>query len=452
MLIDMLGFGLILPLLPIYITHYGGAPWVGGALLASFSVMQFIFAPIWGKLSDRVGRRPLILLSLCGSGLSYLFFGIAPNLAALFVARVAAGILTAASMPTIQAYIADVTPPEKRAGGMAMIGAAFGLGFAFGPVIGGFMSRFSVFGLPPLATPALFAAGLALVNFCSALFLLPESHTDRKPSQASEKGLSDTFPALARAIKSPTFGPQLVVFAFTTFAFTAVESSFSWLSILRFHDLLKERALQTWQGYAHLSFAQLPPEFQKAFPANVNWNSFSGSAFAELPKSVQQLMVEQASTHVTSSIFAIVGITILFVQGAVMGGLARKIGEARLVKFGTLLLTITLVGIALTPSLSFLYFLSAMIALGNGILSPSLSSLITQEAGPQDRGMISGAQHGLGSMSRVIAPPINNYLVGMSFVPLGSIPFFASSVLMGTAFFLSLRLRSAPRKAMSPPS
>ena len=82
MLIDMLGFGLILPLLPIYITHYGGAPWVGGALLASFSVMQFIFAPIWGKLSDRVGRRPLILLSLCGSGLSYLFFGIAPNLAA----------------------------------------------------------------------------------------------------------------------------------------------------------------------------------------------------------------------------------------------------------------------------------------------------------------------------------------------------------------------------------
>src|SRR5437588_435112 len=113
--IDLLGFGLILPNIPVYIQHYGGAPWVGGVLLACFSITQFVFAPIWGRLSDRVGRRPLILLSLIGSSVSFFIFGWAPNLWVLFVARVAAGILSSASLPTAQAYIADVTPPEKRA-------------------------------------------------------------------------------------------------------------------------------------------------------------------------------------------------------------------------------------------------------------------------------------------------------------------------------------------------
>ncbi|MEP6754658.1 MAG: MFS transporter, partial [Chthonomonadales bacterium] len=177
--LDLLGFSIILPLLPVYIKHYGGTPVVGGILLASFSIMQLIFSPIWGRMSDRLGRRPMMLLSLIGSAVSYFAFGSAPNIYILFLARISAGVLSAASLPTAQAYIADVTTPDKRAGGMAMIGAAFGLGFAFGPIIGGFLSQHPLLGIPPLAMPSYFAASLALINFGFAFFLLPETHHDR---------------------------------------------------------------------------------------------------------------------------------------------------------------------------------------------------------------------------------------------------------------------------------
>jgi MFS family permease len=419
LLIDMLGFGMILPLLPLYIQHYGGAPWVGGLLMAAFSAMQLIFAPIWGRLSDRYGRRPFILLSLFGSAVSYFFFGAAGSLAVLFVARLASGILTAASIPTAQAYIADVTPPEKRAGGMAMLGAGFGLGFAFGPVIGGYLSRFALFGFSPLATPALFAAGLALANSVWALLMLPESHTDRSDTAHTEQGLRDLIPGIFRALQHPSVGAQLLVFAFMNFAFAAVESSFSWLVILRFHPQITHMAVQAW-NQAHAS-----------------------TPFAELPLKLQTELIEKSATGVTSQLFAIVGITVLVVQVAVMRGLARRVGENRMVMLGAFLLTGSLIGIALVSSLPALRLLSALIAIGNAVVSPSLSALITQAAGPRDRGTVSGAQQGLASMARVIAPPINNTLVGLN----TAIPFFSSAVLMGVAFVLSLRLRPLDRLA-----
>jgi MFS transporter, DHA1 family, tetracycline resistance protein len=418
--IDLLGFGLILPLLPIYITHYGGKPWVGGMLMATFSMMQFLFAPIWGRLSDRVGRRPLILLSLIGSAVSYFFFGAAPNLAVLFIARVASGILTAASIPTAQAYIADVTPPEKRAGGMALLGAAFGLGFAFGPWIGGALSNYAVFGYPHIATPAFFAAALALVNFVLALFLLPETHTNREETVKKESPFA-AFLAVGRAMRNPTISAALLVFAFATFAFAAVEASFSWLVILRFDPELKRMAAETWQAH-------------------------NATAFASLSPAMQTQLTEKAATAVSGGIFGIVGVTMLIVQVAVMGGLARRIGEIRLTVFGALLLTATLVGLAFAPTLNFIRFLSALIAVGNGVMNPSLSALITKYAGPNERGTISGAQHGLSSLSRIIAPPINNYLVGVN----TAIPFVSSSVLMFIAFLLSLRLRPAVETAAAP--
>lgn len=421
--IDLLGFGLILPLLPVYITHYGGRPWVGGALMASYSVMQFLFAPIWGRVSDRYGRRPMILMSLCGSAGSFLAFGLAPNLAVLFAARVAAGILTAASLPTAQAYIADVTPPEKRASGMAVLGMAFGLGFAFGPAIGGVFSRYSVFHLPPLSTPALVAALLALMNFTWAFFMLPESNVDRVAREHGEKGLLEVFPAIVHAMRSPTVSAQLIVFAVVTFAFTAVESSFSWLVILRFYKEIERAAIQTWHAAHPLT------------------------SWASLALSQRRALIEKSQAAVTSRIFAIVGLTILVVQGAVIRGLAHKVGENRLVMFGAGLLTLTLVGVALAQNLLLIYILSACISIGTGVMNPSLSALITHSAGPQERGMLSGAQQGLGSLARIIAPPINNYLVGIN----TAIPFFCSTVLMSIAFALSLRLKPLLRQDTSDP-
>ncbi len=414
--LDMLGFGLIIPLIPVYILHYGGKPWIGGALLASFSTMQFIFSPIWGRLSDKVGRRPLILLSLIGSAISFGAFGFAPNLAILFVSRVAAGILSAASLPVAQAYIADVTPPEKRASGMAVLGAAFGLGFVCGPALGGILGSVSVFGLRAIQTPALFAAVLCAVNFAWAFFALPESHTDRRESQ-SEKSINvlDVFPAIQRALANPQISAPLWVFTFATFAFTAVEASFSWLVLLRFHDVLLQNAQAAWAA---------------------------GHAGAVLPEAMKQEMLEKAQTRAASVIFAIVGVTSLFVQVAVIRGLARRIGENRLVQFGAGILAATLLLIAVAPSLPFLWIAAAGLAIGSGVMNSSLSALITDAAPDSERGSISGTQQGLGSLARMIAPPINNSLVSLKTpVGTGAIPFLSSFVLMLVAFALSLRVR-----------
>jgi DHA1 family tetracycline resistance protein-like MFS transporter len=417
--IDLLGFGLILPNIPVYIQHYGGKPWVGGALLACFSITQFIFGPIWGRLSDRVGRRPLILLSLAGSAVSFFFFGAAPNLLVLFIARVAAGVLTSASLPTAQAYIADVTAPEKRAGGMAIIGAAFGLGFALGPVFGGILSQHPIWHITALAMPAYAAALLSLANFAVAIFLLPETHRDRTPTQhRDDNGVLDVFPAIVRAMRSPIYGAPLTVFAFSTFAFTAVESSFSWLIILRFRDLIHRSAMEAW-NHAH------PAQIFDALPLNSHVGIIA-----------QQDLIDKAAAGATTSVFTVVGVTILLTQFAVMGGLARRVGENRLVMFGSLLLTVSLIAIAFVNDMMWLRVLSAFIAIGNGVLNPSLSSLITQTAGPNNRGAISGAQQGLGSLARIIAPPINNTLVGIW----TGIPFLGSAVIMAGAFILSLRL------------
>ena len=409
--IDLLGFGMILPLLPIYISHYGGGPRVGGALMATFSSMQFVFSPIWGRASDRYGRRPLILMSLIGSALSYFFFGMANSLVVLFAARVASGILTAASIPTAQAYIADVTPPEKRAGGMAMIGAAFGLGFAFGPMIGGVLGQFSVFGLPKLATPALFAASLALVNFALAYFLLPESHLNREvPTEAGKRGLLDGLGSIVKTLENPAVSPPMIVFAFSTFAFTAVETAFSWLILIRFHDRLLQNVHHAWQ----MAHANIP-----------------------MPAALEKTALEAAQTGATTVVFGIVGITVLVTQLMMMAGLARKFGENRLVMFGSLMLTVCLLGIAFASSLPMLWVASCFLAVGNGVLNPSLSALIMQTAGPNERGAISGAQQGLGSLARIVAPPINTTLVALN----TAVPFVSSAVLMSVAFVLALRLR-----------
>ncbi len=410
--IDLLGFGLILPLLPVYILHYGGAPWVGGALLATFSLMQFLFSPIWGGLSDRIGRRPLILMSLFGSAISFVAFGFAPNLLFLFVARVAAGILSSASLPTAQAYIADVTSPDKRAGGMAVLGASFGLGFAFGPAIGGVVSQHPAFGISSLAMPAMVAAVLCLFNFIWAFFMLPESlDVQHRNQEVKLQGSAlDSITSITRYLQNPQIGAQLTVFAVVNFAFTAVEASFSWLVLLRFHDVLKASSSAEWLA---------------AHPNGV------------LTSALAQDLLEKAQAHTTSMIFVLVGITLLITQIAVMRGLSRAIGENRLVVFGTLCLIAAMLGIAFAPTLPILYLFAPLIALGNGVMGPSLNALITQSAGPQERGQLSGVQQSLGSLARIIAPPINNTLVGIN----TAIPFLISSVLMSVAFVLSLRLK-----------
>jgi multidrug resistance protein len=165
--IDLIGFGIVIPILPYYIEAFGGTPFEVGLLFAAYSVMQFIFAPIWGQLSDKYGRRPILFFSLLGTSLGFLILGLANTLLLVFAGRILSGIM-GANISTAQAYIADVTTEENRAKGMGLIGAAFGLGFIFGPAIGGVLSQFGNH------TPFYFAAILSLANAILLYFVLPE--------------------------------------------------------------------------------------------------------------------------------------------------------------------------------------------------------------------------------------------------------------------------------------
>lgn len=220
--IDLLGFGIIIPLLPFYAESFGASAFAIGLLGTSFSLMQFLFSPIWGRWSDQIGRKPIILIGLLGSCLSYVTMALAGSLTLLFVARVVGGI-AGANIPTAQAYIADVTTPENRARGMGLMGAAFGLGFIFGPAIGGLLSRFSP------ETPMWCAAALCFANFVAAWLLLPES----RPASASTRSLS-RMEAFRHAMTQPTLLLILALYFIVTMAFSAFEATFALFTEARF--------------------------------------------------------------------------------------------------------------------------------------------------------------------------------------------------------------------------
>jgi DHA1 family tetracycline resistance protein-like MFS transporter len=241
LLIDFTGFGIIIPVLPKLIEELTGgglsiAAVYGGWLTLSYSVMQFISAPILGGLSDRFGRRPVLLASLFGLGLDYIFLAFAPTIAWLFVGRILAGI-TGASFTTAQAYIADVSEPEKRAQNFGLVGAAFGIGFIVGPVIGGLFSQFG------LRVPFLISAALALVNWLYGYFILPESlaKENRRPFDWKR---ANPIGSLLHIKKYPALGGLLAALFLLYIASHAVQSSWTYYTMEKF------QWNETWVGYS----------------------------------------------------------------------------------------------------------------------------------------------------------------------------------------------------------
>lgn len=221
--IDLLGFGIIIPLLPYYAQTFGAGAFTVGLLSTSFSLMQFLFAPAWGRWSDRIGRRPIILVGLVGSAASYLLLAAAPSLAMVFAARILGGI-AGANIPTAQAYIADVTTPDQRARGMGLVGAAFGLGFVFGPALGGVLSRWGV------EVPMLTAAALCLANAVAAWRLLPES----RPATAEAPRRAGRVTLMREALAHPELALLLSLFFLVTSAFSGFEATFALYAGARF--------------------------------------------------------------------------------------------------------------------------------------------------------------------------------------------------------------------------
>ena len=224
--IDLLGFGIMIPLLPFYAESLGANAFVVALLMSVYSLAQFLFAPLWGRLSDKYGRRPIILVGLIGTSISFILFGFATTLFLLFFSRIMGGVLTAATLPTSQAYVADITSEKERAKKFGMLGAAFGLGFIFGPAIGGLLS---VYGY---AVPAFFAAALAFLNFLGAYFWLPETY---KPTTTITKSyhLID-FKGMWKSITHEHIGALVIIGAFIALGFSQLQGMYALFAERRF--------------------------------------------------------------------------------------------------------------------------------------------------------------------------------------------------------------------------
>ena len=372
---DRLGFGIIIPLLPFYAESFGASAFAIGLLGTSFSLMQFLFSPVWGRWSDRIGRKPIILVGLMGSCLSYLGLALSTSLTLLFVARIIGGI-AGANIPTAQAYIADVTTPENRAKGMGMVGAAFGLGFIFGPAIGGVLSRFSP------ETPMWFASALCLANFIAAWFLLPESRS----VSAVTKNLG-RIEAFRHAMTKPTLVLLLALFFLVTLAFSGFEATFALFS------------------EAKLGFT--------------------------------------AST--IGFVFTFIGVILALVQGVLVGKVVKILPERKLIPLAIFAIAL---GIGLIPfvwSVPTLLGALGVLAVGMGFNNPSLTSMVSRLADPDDQGGILGLASSLSSLGRVVGPAWGGYLYdayGMT------TPYLSAAALMLIAFAVSfIGLRTADARA-----
>ncbi len=396
-LIDLLGVGIVLPLMPYYvkIVEQSSIPWLAhnraivvGSLMASFALMQFLFAPLLGALSDRYGRRPILLISLAGSAFSYALFGMAEYLsflgvetvlAILFLGRILSGI-TGASISTAQAYIADVTAPEERAKGMGMIGAAFGLGFMLGPALGGLLSTIS------LALPAFVAAGLALANVAFGYFNLPESLPRERRTVAPVRGLNP-LERVSALLRRPSIQPLLIGVLLLNLAFAGLQSNFAVFSDVRF-------------GFGPLDNAL---------------------------------------------IFTLVGLLAVLMQGVLIRRLVLAFGEARLVIAGMTLMAIGFVAIAFAPQAWMLFPVIGLVAIGSGMATPSLTSLISRRVAAHEQGTTLGGTQALTSLTMVIGP----IFAGVTFdsidagAPyyLGGIVIAAAVTVVGSALLPVIRQR-----------
>jgi MFS family permease len=406
--LDLLGFGIIIPIQPFYASAFGADPWVVTLLGTTYSLMQFLFSPVWGRLSDRVGRRPVMLVSVASSAVGFTIFGFAESLWMLFLARAISGFGNA-NLGTAQAIIADSTTAENRARGMGLIGAAFGLGFIAGPALGGLAGV----QLGP-AAPAFIAAGLAAVNWILALWFLPETH----PTRARDASASPGPRELAQGQPGPRFGISLAQLR----RISGYEGVFSILLVyfvFSFGFSLMEQTIglyigEVWVGRVH------------------------GSSPAEVEEQIRQ------SARLTTYVLLLVGVAATVVQGMLIGRLARVFGERRLLATGTLVVAAGFVGITaagMSGSYPSMLLAGVVIAFGSGLCSPSMSSLLSRAVNPMEQGAALGLGQSLGALGRVGGPAISGALL-QAYSPL---PFWVGAALMLGCFAAALMIRERGR-------
>jgi MFS transporter, DHA1 family, tetracycline resistance protein len=342
--IDLIGFGICLPLLPKYAERYGAQGWKIGAAMGVYSLMQLVFAPWWGQLSDRIGRRPVLLVSNFGSIVAYGLFGLSAQFVGetgfwiLVGSRVFAGIC-GANLSVASAFIADVTTPEKRSKGMGLIGMAFGLGFILGPVLGS--QAFKHFGL---AGPGVVAAVICAINFVLGCIILPET----RKKDAAPPIQRPRLEQIRHVLAMKEVGFLIGIYFLGTFAFTAFESTL---------PLLLD---------AKLKFDE---------------------------------------EHV-GYVFAFCGIMAAMVQGGGIGRLVKSFGERRLIGASLIVVAISLVLMPLANTLATLLGALAVFAIGSGINRAPTMGLISQLSPADEQGTTLGVAQSAGTLARVLGPTV----------------------------------------------
>ena len=356
--VDLLGFSLILPLVPFYAKEFGASDSVIGLLVASYAAAQLIGAPILGRISDRFGRRPVLLLSIFGTLIGFILLGIANSLWMLFASRILDG-LTGGNISVAQAYITDITDEKNRARGLGLIGAAFGLGFIIGPAMGGILSSIGAnITLGSLnwtfALPAFTAAAVATINWIAVFIFLPESLTaERRADIARNPNTAFNLGNLRQAFQRPKVGPLLKTRFFFSLAFAI---------------------------------------FQTIFPLY---------ALNRLDLQANQ----------TAYVLTYVGILVALVQGVAIGRLSARYQERQLIFFSTALMTLSLLAWAITPSVIVLLIVLIPLAISGGVLNTVINSALTKVVRVEEIGGILGLSTALESATRVISPTLGGILL-----------------------------------------
>ncbi|MDR4947441.1 MFS transporter [Neobacillus cucumis] len=359
MFLVMVGFGIIIPVLPFYAQEIGANPTELGLLMGVYSLMQLIFAPVWGQISDRIGRKPVMMLGIAGLAISFFIQAISTQLWMLFVARILGGILSSANMPTAMAYVADITTDENRSKGMGIVGAATGLGFVFGPAIGGIFSKIS------LNMPFYLASGSSFITLFIVLILLKESK--QKGNETGQKRTS-----LLKALSGATSILFFVQFLISL-SLSGLEATFAYFAA-------KKAGLDSIQlGY----------------------------------------------------IFMIMGFGSALVQGGLVGRLTKKYGESSVIQGGMIVSAVGFGLILLVHSFTTAAIFLTIFGLGNGVIRPSVSSLLTKSSN-EGHGRATGLLSSFDSLGRIIGPPLGGWLFSLTL----GLPYLSGVVITIAAFVL----------------
>ena len=466
--LDILGFSIIIPQLPLYAAQFGASPLMTGILASVYSMMGFLFTPVWGRLSDRHGRRPILLVSIFGTAIGYIAFALASSLPFLFLARIVDGI-TGGNISTAQAYLSDITPPEERSKNFGLFGATFGIAFASGPLIGSVLTHLpgawgGNFGL------GMFSMTLGFINFALATKYLPETLSPEiQAANRAKPPAPNPFSGYAKTLSIPRLNTVIVIGLLATTAFGTIQGIYA-LYILKEYTrpLVQNEIRLDPNGSVARARELIGSEGAVAMEAGGEGGSLISNDVGDVTKPyakqfggdyagppnvappgdlswrhVEKLLVRPETARIVAYIFGVIGLISLFIQGGLMRTLPKRVGEVPLVIWGTFIMALGLVCVALaSPVLPHQvwgqYLACAVLTFGNGLATPVLTSLVSQLSPENERGEILGVFQSTQSLGRILGPNIG----GLAFTFLAApSPFILGAVIMLVATALALQLR-----------